>query len=286
MFDGICRAGSKTFNDTCFSVFVKLTPLPREKPLHLADIDFPLFAHVIKYTLKEKYSSQGSAGTSSSQKDSFRIFYKTDNEGYVKYVVVYIQTSLQSSKEIYKFLDNLLQLPVIELNYMFELYFEFSVELALYNITESAQNTTVFISHGSYLCADEILSDTVISDSNICPHTDAVQLNNLYRCPYIILGIEEISMKIMNDFLYIPGYMVNDEYPKVLSKSDYEIHDEKIHICLYDYLDIYHLMPRPNMHSMDFFNSRAVSKHIYSMFSLILFPQLILLLFLYPDKVR
>ena len=268
--NGMCISVEKIYsNGTCFSVFIKLTPVPHEKPVRLVNIEKATLAFNIKSFLKPGHVTDRPGtrpgiferAAESLYEQEFQFFYKASKTGHLDYVVVYINTVFQSRDDKNEFLEQLMSTKMLDVAYIWETehVIAFSVELAVYNLTMSDQTTKVLIPSGDKISVDELTLDEDNPNASVCRNKEIVQLNQLHWCPYIKLDVHQVSVKIKMGYLRFFNIFA-DNIIKVLSEWEYELHDDVIYICFDDYLDIYRIMKVGNSNLMTF--SEAVSQHI------------------------
>ena len=241
LVNGICRPLETKFSDTCFSVSIKFTPLEglQVDKSKVADSVRTVLDRMLDHSTAEK--DKRSIDSLSNKTQSFLFFNNTNDAGNFNYIVVYIQTVLRSIHKKDEFLEILMKnIPVFRDDYLedMEIWLQFNQELAVYNLSVSEENTKIYVPIEDTQLFDELVPDAGLSDTMICHPRDTVQLNELHLCPHVVLDAHEVPVEVQNERLYFQ----NNEERVSFSKWQYEIHDDKIHICLHDYLQVYHIV--------------------------------------------
>ena len=91
-------------------------------------------------------------------------------------------------------------------------------------------------------------------------------------CPFLELHIDDYSTRIENTFLYFDKDRTSKESFKVLESWEFEIHGDKIYICLEDFLNVYEAVV--NWNSKPHFSTMTMlhgSQNLFLMFTFVLF---------------
>ena len=246
--NGECKSSFTWFSETCFSIFIKMTPLPESRPPKLVMMQKNVLKENIEVRFRAYRSTrqERSVGSSDGPKQQFMFFFKETETEYLEYVIVYIDTVFQNSGDKNEFIEGLIQTKSINSFYGSDMeygFITFALSLEVYNVTKSGEKTKLYVPNGETMSIDEVLSDSKDSDKNICQNRAKMEMNLLHVCLYIKLATNELPMKIENDFLIISDKGLG-RVMKVLSKWKYEKHDDMFYICLDDYLDIYHALTK------------------------------------------
>ena len=218
-------------NLTCFSTFYKCTPFDKYTIDHLNSFvknDFKnelqeMIPH-ITYTMEE-----------------FRVLAKTDDDGFIEYLVVNILNS-----GVYFSLDSLLDTYILTLNLVFEFKLQFSVQIDL-NILNHKTNSEIYI-NGTIDKLDYIyryhLNETNCSEQHI------TQLHRLHVCPYVALDTSGISMHLTNSYLFIHDENSTSKEASIVSKSEFIVTGTELHLCLDTFIKVFnYTMPYNNQFS-------------------------------------
>ena len=232
LFNGKCYPmQTKSVNKTCFSVFMKLTSLSGK-----------IFA--TRDQLRHSFFSQQLFYQNFSQiPQQVKLFFKTNDTGYIEYFVAYIVSVFQRPPHIDELLDYVIMMSKSEL-YFGKDAWRFSVELARYDMTASDQSTKLLVHNSFENSFDELTENYNSSNENICSDKETVQLSKLNTCPHTRLRFGDLSMKIELDFLVFLDHFEDNKIIKMLSKWEYEMEGETIKICFKDYLIISNVISR------------------------------------------
>lgn len=241
--NGVCEDLGYSFDDTCFYVFLKLTPIQGTPKHKLDPVDL--------IQLQQESDRKFKTGTENVRlrrdwteprkyKDHLQIFPKTDGLGYIQYFVFYIIKIFSTGDQKMKFLEDIVNSPIFESTYSHpEISTKFSVEIALYNLTTSDNITRIIVPQMNAMQVDELVTQSDAIRESMCDNKEVVEVTKLHWCPYIVLDHDEFSMTIENDFLTISFDMKENRTFKVLSKWAYEVKDGSYRVCLQDYLEFY-----------------------------------------------
>ena len=262
---GVCVSVGASFVDTCSSIFLKLTPVPGQRQLRKRFIQTSYFLMnflreigVNNQDNNEGTTDSGVWTTSSVSYSSnefgperfersaesygvlqkLRIFFKTEKHNYIHYIVVQLINHFKDTKQKYEFLDNIK--PFMILYYNGELSARFSIELTSFKFNSIDDRTTVSVPRNAGKEVDELVSDFDAIYGLECDSDTITELTKIQRCPYVILDLKGITMRVNNDVITV---FDNGEIPRILkvfSKWEYENHNGSLYICFQDYLDIYY----------------------------------------------
>ena len=230
---GGCQVSRIPLNGTCYSVFIKLTPLSGQTALRLDKTDQTNLQGVIQSKL-EALSVDNETPYNEITR-SFTMFYKTNVTGYIEYVVSIIHSIFRASFDIDDFLLDLILLQNDVLYYNREVV-GFSVELAKYNLTVFDVTAKLLVPNLVDNSFDEFIAELRSFDDTNCFVKEAVPLSKLHVCPYIDLRIGEIPMQSVLDNIYFTDPSSDDIVIKNLTNWEFEGQSESIRICLKDYL--------------------------------------------------
>ena len=261
---GKCITGKKSsdlesFGAVCFSTFFKLTPYPNSEAINIGDR--PLRADI-------KSAVSMLVDLYSWMEPALIIFMNGDDNNVIEYVVVYLTVPYNKFIESIKYADYFDHLFYYGMN-------NISMQLTFYNLTFFVEVTQYNISFSNGIAVVSIHSQTeeymrqlsaTYNDPIIdyCYEERIIMLNKLHTCPFINLTVGEFSMKIENEFLFFEvGGTTN--HTRVFSKWEYEKHGKNIHICLEDFEEIYHKMPRSVFKPHGATTKEYLSKNILSL---------------------
>ena len=115
-------------------------------------------------------------------------------------------------------------------------HFHFVSELVAYS-PSNHQNDTLYVVSGHNTTVDVLIREYQITYATNCNET--VLFTKIQVCPFVEIGVNELSTKYDNDFL-----VIEDTVPqKILSRWEYEMHIDKIRVCLEDFQSIYNQLP-------------------------------------------
>ena len=213
------------FSPACVSVFMKLSPLQLGTKLNLSD------KKVFKRKIQNEIFSEAA--------QNVKLFFKTNDEGYNEYVVVFIETFFETTESIDSFLEDVIRLTESDMSFGTDL--NYSAEMALYKVIVSDQTIKLLVQNTEGSSFDELIEDFTPVEESLCLHKERISLNKLFNCPYIKLSLGEIPMRIELDFLLILDKFANTIIKK-LSRWQYERQDDTIKICFKDYIIIKNAM--------------------------------------------
>ena len=268
LHQGICESSYGAIDDTCFSLFLKLTPASGQASgqVKLRKRDIQTFYFLKDFLSDAKINSQiwKVEGTTTSFAFEFstghgpemikrsvesndevlqklRLFYKTDDDSVIQYLVIQLIYFARNAAQKYDILDNIK--PFMSLSYRGELTADFSVELASFRFKRIDDGRTVVsIPHHTGEETDELVTELDIPYGNECQHDndDITELKKIHWCPFVILNLEELKLRFKNDILTI---FDNDKLPrtiKVLSQWEYDVHNGSLYLCFQDYIELYY----------------------------------------------
>ena len=221
---------SKLDRASCYSYFVKLVPVPDSRPLGdfeqriTTDIEDTINSFTLNFV---------------GMHYQYLYFISSNNDRHIEFVVLYmlIQFEKGTHRLAYiRFIDRLMNMQSSSV--VFQSFgITFNVEVAQYNYTFDNGSARVCVPNQFGRCKKELRTDY---DRNfLCSVEETFMVSKLYVCPFIQFHINDFPCKIENDFLICAEDATFNRTTKVLSKWEYEIHEETIDICLRDYEDIY-----------------------------------------------
>ena len=226
--NGACSNKKKNKKKICSSIDIQLFPG------HDLEV-YDRFATALDLKHMLQYVNPHLKGTI---KD-FILFYKTNDMYHLQYMVVRIVSEFSNRNSMFDFLDLMVSTPHIAVQVMFERDMLFAVKLAMLNMDVFKHTAKLYVPNISDMSVDELVSRVNVSGT--CTYNETLQVNKLHICPFVKLGMNEISVTLENDFLFVQD-ISSDKLFKTFSKWEYEIHEDNIYICLEDYLDIYYMM--------------------------------------------
>ena len=258
LLDGQCEGDTlittyiKSNNISCFSTFIKLTPLHNTVPLptrtillaqKIIDVLNPIFN--LPYWLEY----------------GFGYFLSSDADGFIKYIIVNIIVPFYDTDQEMTYINFFASLINIGGNVSVKLSDPktvLSVDIANYNF--SFENGTVSIPSVSGLFVATLTQKYMNDFGNLLYNSTKriVTINKLYLCP--VVSISEYAIEVKNDILSVN---VDGAHNKLYSKWEFEQYGDDIYMCFDDFMMIYKAFP---------VNSRSISenesfnpKHILSL---------------------
>ena len=242
MLNGVCHWAtiSQSLNGTCFTVFLKFVPVINT--LKVNDVDKLRFSASINddgvRNIVNKHTRNYVSRTLETD-----VFFQTDKNDFIDYVVAYITIEFDTRVEKSGVLDDIVQKPRVRLNcFAKESQFEeFDLEPALYNMTVVNGRREIQVP----VSISDVPFDKLVSEykyvpiySHNCSDEQTLPMTKLHACPFIKLRADEIEYDVRNGFLLL-GMELTEKPPiKVLSMWEYEINENFIFICLEDFFDL------------------------------------------------
>ena len=237
LINGACiHRQERGTNDTCFSAFMRLNPFSNQTYIEGKD---PFIRRNIREILTEKLL------VCNEIENEFMVFNHADDLDNIDYFVIMIVVFMPANKsDCYNYIEtlNAMLSGIMTVRDHADTAIEFGVENAIYNTSLSGKLITLFV--------PDILTSTVKilgTDSdrlikNPCGQKKLTEINKLFLCPFIMLGVDEMFMTVENDFLYLADINSPNKTLKIFSKWEYEIHDSQIFVCQEDFADLYNVM--------------------------------------------
>ena len=223
--------GYTPISPSCVSAFIKLAPrqLGTRPKLNLSD------KKVFKRDIQFKIFSEAA--------QNVKLFFKTNDEGYNEYVVVYIETVFETVESINLFLEDVIRLTKDDMSFGTDLWNYFA-EMAQYELIITDQTAKLLIPNTDDSSFDELIENFTPAEENLCLDKEKIPLSKLFNCPYIKLSLGEIPMRIELDFLLILDKFANNKIIMKLSRWEYEKQDDTIKICFKDFIIMKNAMAR------------------------------------------
>ena len=254
LFNGECKLDWEDIDKTCFSLFIKLTPVnlplpgyPAPTRKYIIDLRFASDIHDKDFNVQDVSLGDPMSGRSDVETI---VFFKTNETDFVEYAIAYMVKTFKTSIDKRKFLEDIHKRPIVQINYWGELYMRFETELVSYNITITTDRAGIKIpplpDESLSVKVDSLVSYTKYTKIRDIGCSEEKTIKKLHMCPYFKIRTDEIEFDIRNGYLFIRGQnSLGKETAKVLSQWEYEIDNGNISICLQDYFDIYHGLASP-----------------------------------------
>ena len=231
MYYGKCETSQiTTFSPTCVSAFMKLTPQQLDSRSKLKLSDKKVLTREIHFKIFSETAQ------------NIKLFFKTNDEGYNEYIVVYIEIVFETVKSIDLFLEDVVRLTESDMSFGTDL--NYSAEMALYQLIISDQTAKLLVPNTIENSFDELLEDFTPAEESLCLDKEKIPLSKLFNCPYIKLSFGEIPMTIELDFLLIFDKFADHKIIRKLSRWEYERQEETIKICFKEYIIIKNAIAR------------------------------------------
>ena len=229
--NGVCVTTTTSYNVACSSVFLKLTAENHDsestKSFNLIGRDRVTrnLLTAFKTAIGWHYNIL-----------MFLPFYKLDTTDHIDYVVIYTETAFDNSSHKDAYIASIIQMEILHVMYYGEHEIEFSVDLGTYNMTEEASFAKIVVPSKVNMSVDVLTVNLEHYDANVCPSYGTTPINKLSVCPYISIGIHELTFEIQNDLLTV----YSDEKPVTSLKNwEYETHLDRVSICFEDFIHLY-----------------------------------------------
>ena len=234
--NGACLRGFKrATNSTCFSAFVRLTPLSNSRHIEASPFMNSQIQHVFMTNLSICNGTELELPVFSYANDLHRVQY------FVVFIAVFIPAA---NTDCFHFVDTLIALTSDNMNLTDTLGrpISFSLEPAVFNITFTRTYVEISVPHLSNSTVTTLKRGATEVLENLCDYTKLTEINKLFVCPFVILDVDDFSILVKNGFLFLANLDFPNKTLKTFSKWEYEIHDNELLICLDDFIELYNVM--------------------------------------------
>ena len=208
----------------CYAVFLKLTSFGAQ--LHFRSLASALFISRLHQ------SFDASILNMTSMVEQFGILIAhgvVDNDDYLNSFVVYLLINTDIYQN-FSFLERLSNMHSLYVGGEGMPVYLFGVELLSYGLNgPTVDDISLFATNNSLSLINLTTVHSTEFDELMCTDKDILPFTRIKLCPYISFGIDEINVDVHNDVLIINEINVN------FSNWEYEIHSDKIYMCLDDY---------------------------------------------------
>ena len=220
--------------DTCYLIYVKLT---LQEGSNLTDALLQDRIIILKLI---RYLERIITGLNEILEDLevYKKSVQSDDAIIVKYLVLKMKISCPDFywEDVLKDLLMHLHNNDIFLDQTETIHYHFVSELVAYS-PSNHQDNTLYVANRHNTTVDVLSREYQITYATKCNET--VLFTKIQFCPFIEIGVNELSTKYDNDFL-----VIEDTLPqKILSRWEYERHIDKIRVCLEDFQIIYNQLP-------------------------------------------
>ena len=177
--------------------------------------------------------------TGGEHAQQFLTFYKLDFNGYINYVIIYVEAGFEDSAEKDSYLESILQMRSLVTGYYGEHDISFNVTVDQYQMNRNDKNATVFVPGKLNATQDELTTELIDPDKYTCPDVGITPLNKLYTCPYVNVDVNQFSVRINGGFL---TFYVYDIPVASFSRWEYDMQGDIISLCFEDFMVIYEAM--------------------------------------------
>ena len=238
--DGECTLPTEYVNNSCLAVLIHLTPMSDKLYSHTAEWREESFKDEVEWYLNAKLGVDEKLLQES-------LVFSSNNGVYLEYVVVYTLIELAGASDKNRLIEAFMMKHKtnITLFYRPEDEVIFFFELSGYNMTRNSRIATVSVLREPGVSVKELSIAVPEPQTDTCIGKEKLTLHKLATCPYIVLNTDELPMKMKNEFLIFTDPMSQGTDLQILSKWDYRIEGDTIHICLEDYIPIYAKMSKP-----------------------------------------
>ena len=221
--DGQCLQDDNTPHRLCYSVFIRMSPVGGQSFPAIDKVStVGLLATIYKFT-----------GNLSEIIDYQAWFVETfdKNETHVQFIIVnFLLSDLFINDDIIKSFNTGTYRIFFSSVHINDFYARVAFEFVLYNeLMDYSQMDANLDEFGfEYIFSEH-------SGERKCLLNDIVPFTKLTFCPFIKIRFDELAAEVLehNQGVYIP------ETNTTLSKMEYEIQSDQLHICLSDYEQIY-----------------------------------------------
>ena len=208
----------------CYALFLKLTSFGEQ--LHFRSLASALFISRIHQSFDVIIPDM------TSMVEQFGILIAgvvVDHDDYLDSFVVHLllKTDMYQNFSVLERLSNMRSLYVGGEGMPVYL---FGVDQLSYGLNGPAVDaTSLFATNNSLSLINLTTIHSTEFDGLMCTDKDILPFTRIKLCPYISFGVDEINVDVQNDVLIINEINVN------FSNWEYEIHSDKIYMCLDDY---------------------------------------------------
>ena len=227
MQQGKCVYPEEADRDCSYSIFLKLTPV--DGMLSLVDT-----ISISNNSLLTYLDIGGEA--------EFQVYGESNASDMFGYIVVYLVVKTQLDV-----IQSFIKLDKTNLNVYTnsdEIYKQFHLNFGLYDIEHTGKDS--FVS----LFDEKDFTKHILSliyegqyGNATCKTGNRTVLNRLTLCPYVVFDMAKIDVMLNKDIVIINGGWANTTDDVKLTRWEYELHGDKIHVCLNTFIDIYNKIP-------------------------------------------
>ena len=256
--NGAClHSFNRATNITCFSTSIRLTPLSNSKHIE----ESPYLVSLIRQNLETNLSICAGMET------GVLFFVNANDLHHVQYFVAFIAVFIPAhDRDCVDFFDTLIALTpynITLIDIFSNIAINLSLEAAVYNISFTRRYVAIAVPNmfDSTVTVLEKGASNVLE--NICDKNKLTEINKLFVCPFIMLDVDEISIVVKNDYLFLSDVDLPDKRLKTFSKWEYEKHGNDTFICLDDFIELYNVMleSKSRLSKQVLFHERDNVKH-------------------------
>ena len=238
MRTGMCVYPAEAKRDCSYSIFLKFTPV--DGMLSLVDITSISNESVLYHILVQNIEALV----------DLQVYGESDDSDMFDYIVVYlvVKTEIDVIQSFIKLDKTNL---TVHTNSSGKFYI-FHLNLGLYDIEHTDNNSFVSLFDEldfSYHVLPHVYERR--DEKATCETGQKTVLNRLILCPYVRIDIAEINVTINGDIVIINGGWVNTTDDVRLTRWEYELHADKIHLCVDTFIDIYNKIPSDKRPKVD-----------------------------------
>ena len=229
---GICVYREQTKGDShCYSIFLKLTPL--NGMLSLSSIsNYSLLHHILVQNI-ELFESMAT---------EWQVYGELNASDMFDYIVAYIV--VKTKIDVIQSFIKLDKTNLTAHTNSSGKFYIFHVNLGLYDIEHTDDDSFISLFdewNFSYHILPHLYE--IQGENTTCETGQKTVLNRLTLCPYVGIDIAEINVTINGDIVIINAGWANTTDDVKLTRWEYELHGDKIHLCLDTFIDIYNKVP-------------------------------------------
>ena len=228
MYQGKCVYHEYSNKDCSYSAFLKLTPVNDI----LFSTDLAIISNgTLLYLMQNIFSRY-------TRTVEWRVYGEPNAYDIIEYIVVYIVVNNVSDAVQEFIVIDKTNLTVYKNSS--EVLNVFYVNLGLYDIEYNDNDSFVTLYEErdlSFHILPMLYEKYPRSES--CGTGKNIVMNRLTLCPYVAVDIAEMNITIHGDIMVINGGWTNTTDDVLLTRWEYELHGDKIYVCLDTYIDIY-----------------------------------------------
>ena len=165
------------------------------------------------------------------------LYVKTSHDNMIDYIVAHMAVAETSETSVHNISELQIRLHdiLVTVYYNFEEdTLSFWMEIQSYTTTVSDNVLVLKVPNGKDMSLE--LTPVYNYHKRISSYSECTAVKKLFSCTFVEIGLDELDFAIENDVLYFEK--ANDNNSN-FSKWQYDIHENKVHMCLEDFRHLY-----------------------------------------------